>query len=122
MNNFHYKLAEYLPLVLQVLLTILVLNHWYRDLNYFPILMIWTICLGLTIIPILNLFNFYGSDEERICHQCNSYINDEMLSLGSYKCENCFDSEYDNYLSDSQYDPTDQLPHKEEMEEEYQPY
>ena len=48
-----------------------------------------------------------------------SLIKDLVKENKSKIVDDIFD---DEYLSDSQYDPTDQLPHKEEMEEEYQPY
>ena len=115
------KFAHYAPIIVQGLMTILIANHWLRGLEVSHLIVFWVILLGLSISPILDII--YGNTyDERICHQCNSYINDEMLNIGSYKCENCFDSGYDSYLNDySPYDQCDLLPHSEEMEEEYQP-
>jgi len=89
------KFGKYAPIVVQILMTILVLNHWYRGLDWLPILYLWVICFGLSISPILDLI--YGNTDD-----------DELFD--------------DEYLSDSQYDQTDFLPHKEEMEEKYQPF
>ena len=55
------KLGKYLPIVVQLLITILLINHWYRDLNWIPILMLWCIMLGLSISPILDII--YSNDE-----------------------------------------------------------
>ena len=84
------KFGEYAPMVVQGLMTILVVNHWYRGLDVLPLIVLWFILLGLSISPMLDIM--YGNTNE------------------------------EEYLSDSQYDQCDLLPHKEEMEEEYQPY
>ena len=89
------KFGEYAPIVVQGLMTILVVNHWLRGLEVVHLLVLWCILLGLSISPMLDII--YG----------NTY-DDELYD--------------DEYLSDSQYDQCDLLPHKEEMEEEYQPY
>ena len=84
------KFGEYAPMVVQGLMTILIVNHWYRGLDVIPLIVLWFVLLGLSISPMLDII--YGNTDE------------------------------EEYLSDSQYDQCDSLPHKEEMEEEYQPY
>ena len=89
------RFAKYSPIIVQLLLTILVFNHWYRGLEIVHLVYLWCILLGLSIPCILDII--YDNDDRR-CHQCDSYINDEMLSLGSYKCEDCFDTDYRYYV------------------------
>jgi len=61
MDSFD-KLSKYLPIVAQLLITILLVNHWYRGLEYMPLLVLWVILLSLSICTIMDLI--YGNDEE----------------------------------------------------------
>ena len=61
MDSFD-KLGKYLPIVAQLLITILLVNHWYRGLEYMPLLVLWIILLSLSICTIMDLI--YGNDEE----------------------------------------------------------
>ena len=61
MDSFN-KFGKYAPIVLQVLISMLVVNHWYRGLDWIPILMLWCITLGLSISPILDII--YGNDKD----------------------------------------------------------
>ena len=65
MDSFD-KFGRYAPIVAQILMTILIVNHWYRDLNYIPLLVFWCILLGLSISPILDLI--YGNNDENVFH------------------------------------------------------
>ena len=56
--------SKYLPILLQILVTILVVSHWYRGLDWIPILVIWCITLGLSISPILDIV--YGNNDDDI--------------------------------------------------------
>ena len=54
---------KYLPIVVQVLLTILLISHWARGLDFIPILILWTIMWGLSLSPLLDII--YGNDDDR---------------------------------------------------------
>ena len=54
--------SKYLPILLQILVTILVVSHWYRGLDWIPIFLIWCISLGLSISPILDII--YGNKHD----------------------------------------------------------
>ena len=100
------KFGEYAPMVVQGLMTILVVNHWYRGLDVLPLIVLWVILLGLSISPMLDII--YGNTNE-----------EDELALWEYeqKEQDYLEREYNNSV-----DQSDNLPHKEEMEEEYQPY
>ena len=84
---------KYGPIIAHGLWTILTINHWYRGLETAHLVVMWTILLALSLPCLLDII--YGNNDNEL-----------------------FD---DDFLSDSQYDPCDLLPHSEEMEEEYQP-
>ena len=99
------RFAKYSPIIVQLLLTILVFNHWYRGLEIVHLVYLWCILLGLSLPCILDII--YDNDDDELfddeyfgikCEDCDSYIDDEMLSLGSYKCEDCFDTDYRYYV------------------------
>ena len=45
--DFFDKYGKYAPLTGQILMTILVVNHWYRGLHYEPLVVIWIVLLGM---------------------------------------------------------------------------
>ena len=53
MNRF----GEYAPIIVQGLMTILVVNHWYRGLDWMPLFLVWFIMLGFFISPLMVQFN-----------------------------------------------------------------
>ena len=55
MDSFD-KFGRYAPIVAQILMTILVVNHWYRGLHYEPLIVIWIVLFGMCISPILDIF------------------------------------------------------------------
>ncbi len=55
MDSFD-KFGRYAPIVAQILMTILVVNHWYRGLHYEPLVVIWIVLFGMCISPILDIF------------------------------------------------------------------
>ena len=55
MNNL--RGIDYIILLNQLLWTILMVNHWYRGLDWMPIFLLWFIMLGLSITPFMSLFN-----------------------------------------------------------------
>jgi len=59
--DFFDKWAKYAPIAAQILMSILVLHHWYKGIELTPILTAWLIFLGLSISPILDIF--YGNDK-----------------------------------------------------------
>ena len=61
MDSFD-KFGKYAPIVAQILMTILVVNHWYRGLHYEPLVVIWIVLFGMSISPILDIF--YGNSYE----------------------------------------------------------
>ena len=65
------KFGKYAPIVVQILITILVLNHWYRGLHYEPLLVMWCILLGLSISPILDLI--YGNTDD----ECDFWVQED---------------------------------------------
>ena len=60
MDSFD-KFGRYAPIVAQILMTILVVNHWYRGLHYEPLIVIWIVLFGMSISPILNII--YDNDK-----------------------------------------------------------
>ena len=48
---------DYIILFNQLLWTMLLVNHWYRGLDWMPIFLLWFIMLGLSITPFMSLFN-----------------------------------------------------------------
>ena len=56
------KFGRYLPILAQLLITILLVNHWYRGLNFMPLLILWSILWGLSISPILDII--YGNTDD----------------------------------------------------------
>jgi hypothetical protein len=60
--DFFDKYGKYAPLTGQILMTILVVNHWYRGLHYEPLVVIWIVLFGMSISPILDIF--YGNSYE----------------------------------------------------------
>ena len=60
--DFFEKFGKYAPLTGQILMTILVVNHWYRGLHYEPLVVIWIVLFGMSISPILDIF--YGNSYE----------------------------------------------------------
>lgn len=105
--------------IVQGLLTILIINHWYRGLNFMPLLLLWVIFLSLLISPFLCMVGAYGKDSDEACNTCLDDIEPKFLKRGWKICGTCY-----SYKS-KEPEYTDQwesnLPHKEEMEEEYQP-
>ena len=54
--------GKYAPLAVLILMTILVVNHWYRGLHSEPLVVIWIVLFGMSISPILDIF--YGNSYE----------------------------------------------------------
>ncbi len=54
--------GKYAPLAVLILMSILVVNHWYRGLHYEPLVVIWIVLFGMSISPILDIF--YGNSYE----------------------------------------------------------
>ena len=51
-------------IVMQILLTILVVGHWYQGYNILPTITLWCLFLGLSISPILDIFYNIKRDDD----------------------------------------------------------
>jgi hypothetical protein len=93
------KIIDYAIILNQMLWTMLLINHWYRGLEWFPILVLWIVMLGLFISPFMTLFNKNTVDDE--------------IDLWEYeqKEQDYLEREYLRSIDES-----DNHPYKEEME------
>ena len=119
------KYIRYSSLALFCCITLLLLNHIIRGLDVNYLLFLWLLTTCLTIAPICELIwppiNYDDFEEHDICSNlfCNNHLSNDMEEIGSTICNTCFDKDVEEYIYNQ--DESDLLPHKEEMEERYQP-
>ena len=96
------KIIDYAIILNQMLWTMLLINHWYRGLDWFPILVIWIIMLGLFISPFMVLFNQNTVHEEYV-EMVEKDLNRDEIALWEYeqKEQDYLEREYLNSINQS---------------------
>ena len=67
--------GDIMLIVLQLLLTILVIGHWFKGYDIVPTLALWCIALGMSISPILEIIYSFKKDDDVFDEEFHKRLN-----------------------------------------------